>query len=104
MTREEAIEVLSRPFHMKSTPQEILDAHKMAIKALELQDEIEERLMNDKVKGMSFAFDSKKREKGVIMKEKLIYEINNLYNHKKIDAYECAKLLDMIEELVKEND
>lgn len=36
------------------------------------------------------------------MKEKLIYEINSLYNHKKIDAYECAKLLYMIEELVLE--
>ena len=35
MTRKEAIEILSTPFHMKSTPQEILDAHKMAIEALE---------------------------------------------------------------------
>lgn len=62
MTQKEAMKVLSRPFHMKSTPQEILDAHKMAIKALELQDEIEEQLMSDKVRGMSFTFDSKKRE------------------------------------------
>lgn len=36
------------------------------------------------------------------MKEKLVYEINNLYNHKKIDAYECAKIIHMIEELVEE--
>lgn len=35
MTKEETIEVLSRPLHMKSTPQDVLDAHKMAIKTLE---------------------------------------------------------------------
>lgn len=35
MTRKEAIEILSTPFHMKSTPQDVLDAHKMAIEALE---------------------------------------------------------------------
>lgn len=35
MTREEAKEILSRPFNMKNTPQDVLEAHKMAIKALE---------------------------------------------------------------------
>lgn len=35
MTREEAIEILSRPKSMKGVPAEILTAHAMAIKALE---------------------------------------------------------------------
>lgn len=35
MTREEAIEILSRPKSMKGVPAEILKAHAMAIKALE---------------------------------------------------------------------
>ena len=34
MTREEAIEILSRPFNMKNVPQDILEAHRMAIEAL----------------------------------------------------------------------
>ena len=33
--REEAKEILSRPFNMKNVPQDILEAHRMAIKALE---------------------------------------------------------------------
>jgi len=35
MTREEAISILSRPRTMKNTPSDILEAHEMAIKALE---------------------------------------------------------------------
>lgn len=35
MTIEETKKILSRPFNMKNVPQDILDAHKMAIKALE---------------------------------------------------------------------
>lgn len=35
MTREEAIEILSRPKSMESVPDEILTAHAMAIQALE---------------------------------------------------------------------
>ena len=35
MTREEAINILSRPRTMKNTPNNILEAHNMAIKALE---------------------------------------------------------------------
>lgn len=34
MTRKEAKEILSRPFDMKNVPQDILDAHRMAVKAL----------------------------------------------------------------------
>ena len=35
MTREEAIEILSRPKTMKNVPDNIMEAHSMAIKALE---------------------------------------------------------------------
>lgn len=35
MTREEAIEILSRPRSMKNVPDDIMEAHEMAIKALE---------------------------------------------------------------------
>lgn len=38
MTNVEAIEILSRPFDMKNVPQDILEAHKMAISALEKQE------------------------------------------------------------------
>lgn len=38
MTEAEAIEILSRPFDMKNVPQDILEAHKMAIAALEKQE------------------------------------------------------------------
>lgn len=38
MTNTEAIEILSRPFDMKNVPQDILEAHKMAISALEKQE------------------------------------------------------------------
>ena len=38
MTEAEAIEILSRPFDMKNVPQDILEAHKMAISALEKQE------------------------------------------------------------------
>ena len=34
----EAIEILSRPFDMKNVPQDILEAHKMAISALEKRE------------------------------------------------------------------
>lgn len=35
MTKEEAIEIMSRPFSMADVPEDILAAHKMAIKVLE---------------------------------------------------------------------
>ena len=38
MTNAEAIEILSRPFDMKNVPQDILEAHRMAISALDKQD------------------------------------------------------------------
>ena len=38
MTREEAIEILSRPKSMKGVPAEILTAHDMAIKTLEQEN------------------------------------------------------------------
>ena len=38
MTNAEAIEILSRPFDMKNVPQDILEAHRMAISALEKQE------------------------------------------------------------------
>lgn len=38
MTNAEAIEILNRPFDMKNVPQDILEAHKMAIFALEKQE------------------------------------------------------------------
>lgn len=38
MENREAIEILSRPFDMKNVPQDILEAHKMAIAALEKQE------------------------------------------------------------------
>ena len=37
MTRDEAIEILSRPRSMKNVPDDIMEAHEMAIKALEQQ-------------------------------------------------------------------
>lgn len=40
MTNAEAIEILSRPFDMENVPQDILEAHRMAISALEKQDEL----------------------------------------------------------------
>ena len=47
MTKKEAIEILSRPFDMKNVSQDILDAHRMAIEALEQEsalDKIEEEI------------------------------------------------------------
>lgn len=38
MTNTEAIEILSRPFDMENVPQDILEAHRMAIAALEKQE------------------------------------------------------------------
>ena len=38
MENREAIEILSRPLFMDGTPKEILDAHRMAISALEKQE------------------------------------------------------------------
>jgi len=35
MTNEEAIAIISRPFDMSGVPSEVLDAHKMAVEALE---------------------------------------------------------------------
>ena len=46
MENREAIEILSRPFDMKNVPQDILEAHKIAISALEKQ---ESRWNNHKV-------------------------------------------------------
>lgn len=37
MTREKAIEIMSRPFSMADAPAEIIEAHEMAIKALKEQ-------------------------------------------------------------------
>lgn len=49
MTREEAKEILSRPFNMKNTPQDVLEAHKIAIKALE-QEPCEDYISREKAK------------------------------------------------------
>ena len=38
MTEREAIEIISRPFSMQEVPKEILDAHRLAISALEKQE------------------------------------------------------------------
>ena len=35
MTNDEAKEILSRPFNMKNVPRDILEAHRIAIKAVE---------------------------------------------------------------------
>lgn len=40
MDNREAIEILSRPFSMQEAPKEILDAHRLAISALEKQSRI----------------------------------------------------------------
>lgn len=37
MTKREAIKILGRPFSMQEVPKEILDAHRLAISALEKQ-------------------------------------------------------------------
>ena len=37
MTEREAIEIISRPFSMQEAPKEILDAHRLAVSALEKQ-------------------------------------------------------------------
>ena len=39
MTEREAIEILGRPFSMQEAPKEILDAHRLAISALEKQEQ-----------------------------------------------------------------
>ena len=39
MTNREAIEILGRPFSMQEVPKEILDAHRLAISALEKQEQ-----------------------------------------------------------------
>ena len=39
MKNREAIEILSRPFSMQEAPKEILDAHRLAISALEKQEQ-----------------------------------------------------------------
>lgn len=44
MTREEAIEILSRPKSMKGVPAEILEAHAMAIKALQAWNKFKQAL------------------------------------------------------------
>ena len=43
MTRQEATEILSRPFAMKNAPDEVLKSHEMAIKALELLGTLTDR-------------------------------------------------------------
>ena len=52
MKNREAIEILSRPFSMQEAPKEILDAHRLAISALEKQEQgrwipVTERLPED---------------------------------------------------------
>ena len=47
MTREEIINILSRPKTMKNTPNDILEAHDMAIRALEQIDKIKEIMAID---------------------------------------------------------
>ena len=42
MTEREAIEILGRPFSMQEAPKEILDAHRLAISALEKQEQTKE--------------------------------------------------------------
>ena len=44
----EAIEILSRPFFMQEAPKEILDAHRLAISALEKQEHDRWRPCNEK--------------------------------------------------------
>ena len=44
MTEREAIEILSRPFSMQEVPKEILDAHRLAISALEKQEQTKEAI------------------------------------------------------------
>ena len=39
MTEREAIEILGRPFSMQEVPKEILEAHRLAISALEKQEQ-----------------------------------------------------------------
>lgn len=41
MTIDQAKEILSRPFDMENVPQEVLEAHRMAIEALEQEQVIE---------------------------------------------------------------
>lgn len=41
MTREDTKEILSRPFNMKNVPQDILEAHRIAIEALEQEPKSE---------------------------------------------------------------
>lgn len=41
MTIDQAKEILSRPFNMTNVPQEVLEAHRMAIEALEQEQVIE---------------------------------------------------------------
>ena len=41
MTIEEVHEIISRPLHMKNVPQEIIDAHRVAIESMRKCYEIE---------------------------------------------------------------
>ena len=60
MTTDKAKEILSRPFNMKGVPQDILEAHKMAIKALEqepCEDAISRKAVEDAIYDYSRACD-----------------------------------------------
>ena len=46
MTNREAIEIISRPFSMQEVPKEILDAHRLAISALEKQEQTNAQSVN----------------------------------------------------------
>jgi hypothetical protein len=68
MTEREAIEILSRPFSMQEVPKEILDAHRLAISALEKQErETQEKPFPFVVGQPAEMFFNGKWEKGKIV-------------------------------------
>ena len=52
MTNREAIEIISRPFSMQEVPKEILDAHRLAISALEFRERYDNFWEEVKAAGM----------------------------------------------------
>lgn len=82
MTREEAIEILSRPKSMRGVPAEILTAHTMAIKSLDAWDDVQKEIQREK-DNISFDINEEKAKwvnSGIHDGLSLAQEIISRYN------------------------
>lgn len=77
MTREEAIEILSRPKSMRGAPAEILTAHAMAIKALE-QESCDDTVSREDAK--SFLYERLNRLNNDELYDIFSVIIDDMYN------------------------